>query len=286
MKDLKKELGENGIRAFRTETRVKGVHSFARKLERKDGEIGLVYELFALRIIVKNVEDCYRVLGVIHSLWRPVPGRIKDYIAFPKPNGYRSLHTSVITRHGITVEAQIRTEEMHRESQYGIASHFGYKTGSAGGAVTPIEWIRRFLPNLMKTDAIHTEEAPRWMKDLTEAQQDLPGFKTLDQALKEDFFAERMFVFTPKGDVIDLPVGATAVDFAYAIHSSIGDHMAGVKINGRMASFDTPLENGNFIEILTKKSGTPNKKWINYAKTTNAKRHIRNVHHRANKKTK
>lgn len=282
LKELKKELGKNGIRSFRTETRVKGVYSFARKLKKKGGELGLIYDLFAVRIVVKNIEDCYRILGVVHSLWRPIPGRIKDYIAFPKPNGYRSLHTSVLTHRGITVEVQIRTEEMHRESQYGVASHFGYK---ANDGMASIEWIRKFLPNLMKTGTPTEEGVPQWMRDLTEAQSDLSGFEVLDQALKEDFFAERMFVFTPKGDVIDLPVGATPVDFAYAIHSSIGDTMAGSKVNGRMVTLETPLKNGDMVEILTKKTGKPNKKWVSFAKTANAKKHIRSALSKAEKES-
>lgn len=283
VKELKKQLGQNGMRDFRTETRVKGVYSFAKKLEKKDGEIELVYDLFALRIIVKNIEDCYRVLGIVHSVWRPIPGRIKDYIAFPKPNGYQSLHTSVLTHRGITVEVQIRTEQMHRDSQYGVASHFGYKAGGGTSNMVPIQWIRRFLPHLMKTGAPSKERVPQWMRDLTDAQGDLPEFEVLDQALKEDFFAERMFVFTPKGDVIDLPVGATSVDFAYAIHSSIGDTMSGVKVNGRMVSLESNLNNGDVVEVLTKKNGMPNKKWIAFAKTTNAKKHIRSALSRAEK---
>lgn len=278
VKELKKELAKNGIRNFRTETRVKGVYSFARKIEKKEGDITRIYDILALRVIMKNVDDCYRVLGAVHAIWRPIPGRIKDYIAFPKPNGYQSIHTSILTHHGITVEVQIRTEQMHRESQYGVASHFSYSTQQET-SVSPIEWVRKLLPNLMKTGTA-SDTTPRWVRDLTEAQSELSETDTLNRALKEDFFAERMFVFTPKGDVIDLPVGATSVDFAYSIHSSIGDAMSGARINGRMVSLETPLRNGDVVEIITKKNGVPNKKWISFAKTANARKHIRSALHK------
>lgn len=278
VKELKKELGKNNVRNFRTETRVKGVYSFARKIEKKEGDISSIYDILALRVIVKNVEECYRVLGIVHAVWRPIPGRIKDYIAFPKPNGYQSIHTSILTHHGITVEVQIRTEQMHREGQYGVASHFSYSTQQES-AISPLEWIRRLLPNLMKTGT-SANSTPRWVQDLTEAQSELAETDTLNRALKEDFFAERMFVFTPKGDVIDLPVGATSVDFAYSIHSSIGDTMSGARINGRMVALETPLKNGDVVEIITKKNGTPNKKWISFAKTANARKHIRSALHK------
>ncbi|MEK7531047.1 MAG: RelA/SpoT family protein [Patescibacteria group bacterium] len=275
LKDMKRDLAEGGMRNFKTETRIKGIHSFAIKLENKDGHIDKVYDLFAIRIIVPTVEDCYKALGIVHAHHTAVPGRIKDYIATPKPNGYRSLHTVIMTGHGLAVEIQIRTEEMHAESQYGVVSHFGYKTNeSASSKMTYMQWL---IPRLMRTKKVETGVAapiPKWLTDLAKAVGDHPS-KSLDEALKEDFFAERMFAFTPKGDVVDLPVGATPVDFAYSIHSDIGDAMVGAKVNGKMMSIESSLHNGDKVEIITKKSGSPNKKWLEFAKTTSAKKHIR-----------
>ena len=276
IKDLKKFLAESGLKKFRTEYRFKSIYSFHKKLERKQGEIDQVYDLVALRLIVPNVDACYRALGVIHSFWRPIPGRVKDYIAFQKPNGYRSLHTTVITRRGVTMEVQIRTEEMHQEAQFGVASHFNYKTDNTNAA--PVYWFLKLLPTLLKRpDTSGNPESPRWLKDLTDVQKDHVDFETFEEILKQDFFAERMFVFTPKGDVIDLPVDATPVDFAYAIHSDIGNTMNGAKINGKLVSLDTPLSNGSVVEIMTKKNGAPNKKWLELAKTASAKAHIRSA---------
>ena len=275
LQDVKRDLADGGMRNSKTETRIKGVHSFAIKLASKDGHIDKVYDLFAIRIIVPTIEDCYKALGIVHAHHTAVPGRIKDYIATPKPNGYRSLHTVIMTGHGLAVEIQIRTEEMHAESQFGIVSHFGYKTNEdASSKRTYMQWL---MPRLMRTKKVETEVAtpiPQWLTDLARAVGEHPA-KSLDEALKQDFFAERMFAFTPKGDVIDLPVGATPVDFAYSIHSDIGDAMVGAKVNGKMMSIDSPLSNGDKVEIITKKSGTPNKKWLESAKTAGAKKHIR-----------
>jgi len=276
VKDLKKFLAESGLRKFRIEYRFKSAYSFHTKLARKGGEVERVYDLVALRLIVPSVDICYRALGVIHSFWRPIPGRVKDYIAFPKPNGYRSLHTTVITRRGVTMEVQLRTEDMHQESQFGVASHFYYKGGIM--ARQGADWLKSLLPSLKKTNADSAnQESPRWLKDLTSAQEEHPDYEAFEEMLRQDFFAERMFVFTPKGDVIDLPVGATPVDFAYAIHSDIGDAMNGAKADGKMISLDTPLSNGAVVEIMTKKGGTPNKKWLDFAKTAGAKGHIRSA---------
>lgn len=277
--DLRRNIAEAGLRAFRTETRVKSAYSFARKLEEKDGNIDRIYDLLALRIIVPSIEDCYRTMGIVHKLWRPIPGRVKDYIAFPKPNGYRSLHTSVITGNGVTVEVQIRTEEMHRDSQLGVASHFNYKLQAQPQVPrTSIDWLRSLLPRGIRQPAhkgTDVAPTPRWLKDLTEIQAEIPEHEAFRETLARDFFAERMFIFTPKGDVIDLPIGATAVDFAYAVHSDLGDRMTGAKANGKIIALDAPLHNGMIVEVLTKKSGTPNKKWLDFAKTSGARKHIR-----------
>jgi guanosine-3',5'-bis(diphosphate) 3'-pyrophosphohydrolase len=283
-KDAKRELAAAGMRNFRADARVKGVYSLFRKLERKDWDITKIYDILALRIIVPSVADCYSALGVVHKHWRPVPGKIKDYIAFPKPNGYQSIHTTVYTGDGGAMEIQIRTEAQHREAQYGIASHLtykevqGYVEGSRGGG---LEWIRQFIPLGRKTspavspsDEVSKNGAvPNWVKELALAHT---GENTdYLESIKSDFFSHRVFVFTPKADVIDLPLGATPIDFAYAIHSEIANRMSGAKVNGKMVSLDTPLRNGDIVEIVTKPSGKPSRKWHDIAKTTLAKKMIR-----------
>lgn len=286
-KALKRELASANIRGFRTEARVKGVYSLFKKLERKDLDITKIHDILALRVIVPNVADCYSILGIIHGQWRPVPGKIKDYIAFPKPNGYQSIHTTIYTGDGGTLEIQIRTEAMHREAQYGIASHFSYKDLQAGVKSkkgSGLDWIRQFLPTgdekvteKMNTERRYgSEEVPGWVKDLAETHSEDKHEKFLED-IKGDFFSHRVFVFTPHGDVIDLPIAATPVDFAYTIHSDIGNHMAGAKVNGKLVSLDTSLHNGDIVEIITKKSSKPTHKWMAYAKTTLAKRHIRSA---------
>lgn len=278
VKDLKKTLAENGLRSFRTEYRVKGVHSFARKVLKKyDDDITNVYDLFALRVILKNTEECYRALGVIHGFWRPIPGKVKDYIAFSKPNGYRSIHTTIITRHGVTIEVQIRTGSMHRDAQYGVASHFNYKESRKERGQTTIEWLQNLLPSLKKGKEENDVGAPQWLQDLSRAEQEHPESKTFEDILKKDFFAERIFAFTPKGDVIDLPADATPIDFAYSIHSDLGDTMVGAKVNGKLVAYQTALKNGDVVEIVTKESAKPNKKWLEHAKTVGAKTHIRST---------
>lgn len=280
IKDLRKALAEAGIKNFRTESRIKNVHSFAAKLERKDNDIDKVYDIFALRVIVPNLDDCYKALGVVHSLWRPIPGRVKDYIASPKPNGYRSIHTTILTPQKIILEVQIRSEDMQKESKFGIASHFAYKDGPTDKSAS-LGWALQFIPSLMRVMRGPSSQTnaplPRWLSELNEAANVFREQASFQKALKEDFFAERMFVFTPKGDVIDLPVGATPVDFAYNIHSDVGDTMVGAKVDGKLVQLSTELKNGNIVEILTKKNAHPNKKWIDFAKTSSAKHHIRNT---------
>jgi GTP pyrophosphokinase len=218
-------------------------------------DIDNIYDLSAIRVIVPTVADCYRALGIIHSKWRPLPGRIKDYIAFPKPNGYQSLHTTIFTGDGSFVEVQLRTEEMNRDAAYGVAAHFAYKesTDPEGAAKT------RNLD---------------WLTQITNLQHDGAHGDYLEN-LKTDFFEDRVFIFTPVGDVIDLPRGATPIDFAYAIHTDIGNHTSGAIVNRKMLSLDTPLTNGDIVEIVTKKNAKPSKKWLEFAKTTMARKHIR-----------
>ena len=288
-KTLKRALADADIREFRTDARVKGVYSLFRKLERKDLDITKIHDILALRVIVLNVATCYSILGIIHGQWRPVPGKIKDYIAFPKPNGYQSIHTTIYTGDGGTLEIQIRTEAMHREAQYGIASHFSYKDvqlDGKGKKGSGLDWIRQFLParesHIEKSNKLSSErrydsgEVPGWVKDLAETHSE-DKYERFLEDIKGDFFSHRVFVFTPKGDVIDLPIDATPVDFAYTIHSDIGNHMAGAKVNGKLVSLDTSLHNGDIVEIITKQSSKPTHKWMAYAKTTLAKRNIRSA---------
>jgi GTP pyrophosphokinase len=292
-RELKKELAKDSIAAFGTDYRVKGLWSLWQKLKRKGGDMSKVYDVAALRVVVENVADCYRVLGIVNNLWQPLPNKIKDYIAFPKPNGYQSLHTTVFAGDGGIVEVQIRTKDMHQEAQYGIAAHVIYKERGKGetprGRGSSFEWIRSLLPGFGKRKAAAKAEsedersarerfgsadAPEWLANLEENELDDPDFET---TLKSDIFSHRVFVFTPQGDVVDLPAKATPVDFAYAIHSDLGDHVSGAKANGKMVPLDTELHNGDIVEIQTKKSAQPKQKWLDFAKTTLARRHIRNA---------
>lgn len=282
LKNLKKTLGTSGVTNIKTDYRVKGLYSLYRKLKRKK-EIQNIYDILALRVMVPTVDDCYRVLGIIHSTWRPLPGRIKDFIAFPKPNGYRSLHTTVFTGDGNIVEIQIKTEEMQREAEYGIASHLGYKakTTQRGLPLPGLDWIKRLIyrepapeNNTQKEDA--TRDVPSWIRDLVDYQKnEKDPEEEWDDQIKSDFFSHRIFVFSPEGDVIDLPIDSTPIDFAYAIHSEIGEHVSGARINGKMISLDTRLQNGDIVEIVTKKNAKPSSKWLDYAKTASARRKIR-----------
>ncbi len=280
-KDMKRELGDAGIRTFRTEARIKGMYSLYLKLGRKDWDIDKIYDILALRVIFSTVADCYSALGVIHAHWRPVPGKIKDYIAFPKPNGYQSIHTTVYTGDGSALEMQLRTEAMHREALYGIASHLSYKEMQGGSAESKrgLEWIRQFFPRLRgsttQTDTTVKESVPEWLQELAHAHHgDQQSEEYLD-TLRSDFFSHRVFTFTPKGDVIDLPISATPIDFAYAVHSDLGNRMSGARVNGKMVSLETALRNGDTVEIITKPSAKPSRKWHDIAKTSMAKKHIR-----------
>jgi GTP diphosphokinase / guanosine-3',5'-bis(diphosphate) 3'-diphosphatase len=279
-KSLKKELAKNGIVNFRMDHRVKSLYSLYKKLKRYDMNIENIHDISALRIIVPEISECYKILGIIHSSWKPLPGRIKDYIATPKLSGYKSLHTTVFSGDGGIIEVQIRTEEMHKEAEFGIASHISYKEGSKKKTTNPnLLWIRKILPvelgagNLKSTPK--TDDMPGWVKELVEYQKE-SGEEFVDE-IKSDFFEERIFVFTPKGDVIDLPKGSSVVDFAYNIHSDIGNHMSGARINGKFLALNTILQNGDRVEIETKKTAKPSTKWIEHCKTTIAKRRIRNA---------
>lgn len=300
-KELQHALVRKGIKNFSTSIRMKGLWSLHKKLERKNDDITLIHDIAALRVIVPTVDDCYSVLGVIHSLWKPLPGEFKDYIAFPKPNGYQSLHTTVITAEAGIVEVQVRTKDMHNRAQFGIASHMSYKmlgrTATKGAFQNlSVPWIRDLVPNLLNfrrgttaptptaptptkpsKEKTPTSDVPRWLTELADAHASVSGTTDFVEGLKTDFFSHRVFVFTPRGDVIDLPVESTPADFAYAIHSWLGNHMNGAKVNGKLVSFDTKLRNGDVVEINTRESAKPTAKWLEYAKTSMAKRHIRNA---------
>lgn len=249
---LTNELKKHGITVSDTSYRMKGTYSLYKKLRKKDMDIDKIYDLLALRVIVPTIEDCYRVLGIIHSLWKPVPGRIKDFIALPKPNGYKSLHTTIFTGEGGVAEIQIRTQEMHEQAEHGIASFFAYKEG------------------FDKTQS-HTS----WIEQFKELQKSVAKPSAFLQNLKMDFFSKRIFVFTPKGAVIDLPEESSIIDFAYAVHSDIGNHASGAKINGKYSKLDTKLHNGDIVSIETSEKAVPNSKWLDAAKTTLARRHIK-----------
>lgn len=293
-KELKQELAKKGLKDFRTDIRMKGLWSLHQKLMRKHDDINLIHDIAALRVLVQEVEGCYATLGIVHALYKPLPGEFKDYIAFPKPNGYQSLHTTVVTPKAGIVEIQIRTEEMHRRAQFGIASHMSYKQLGKGvegldketqrGMFSSLSftWIRSLIPSLMRFSKKESEnkiegalKVPPWLAELAKAHTDVAGSQEFVEGLKEDFFSHRVFVFTPKGDVIDLPTKSTPIDFAYAIHSDLGDHIQGAKVNGKLVSFDTPLGNGEVVEILRRDSAHPSPKWLDIARTSLARRHIR-----------
>ncbi len=239
------------------EGRVKSIYSIYKKVFLKNKRFDEIYDVYAVRIIVHSVIECYNVLGVIHDMFRPIPYRFKDYIATPKPNRYQSLHTTVIGREGIPFEVQIRTVEMHNTAQYGVAAHWKYKAGLSG--------------------SVAGEKRFDWIRQLLEHQQEADDVEQLTDAIKTDLSPDEVFVFSPKGDVFSLPLGATVLDFAYTIHTQVGNKMIGAKVGGRMVSFDYQVKTGDIIEILT--SGSPgygpNRNWLEIAKTTEAKAKIR-----------
>ncbi len=280
LKSIKKELAKTGVPFLRTEYRVKGLYSLFKKLQTKKKAPEEVYDILAIRIIVKELQDCYRALGIIHASWRPLPGRIKDYIAFPKPNGYQALHTTVFTGDGNIVEVQIKTEDMYRDSEFGIASHIAYKGGGKNRKIPEsLLWIEHLMPRRKADYAMSAkgkfEDVPHWIQELVSHHNQEKDHDAFREDLRKDFFEHRIFVFSPIGDVVDLPIESTPVDFAYSIHSDIGNHMSGAKVNGKLVSLDTKLHNGDIVEIITKSSAQPNRKWLEFAKTTMAKRHIR-----------
>ena len=233
--------------------RIKHVYSIYRKMQTQGKQMEELYDLYAFRVIVDSIPDCYNVLGHIHDLFNLVPGRFKDYISTPKPNMYQSLHTTVIGKQGIPFEVQIRTWEMHETAEYGIAAHWKYKQGVGAGAEKDFEWVRRLL----------------------ESQQDSDADEYIE-SLKIDMFDDEVFVFTPKGRIVSLPAGSTPIDFAYAIHSGVGNAMVGAKVNNRIANIDSQLQNGDIVEILTAKTAKgPSRDWLNLCKSNQARTKIK-----------
>src|SRR3989344_5585719 len=258
-----KALAKEGLTKAKTEYRVKGLYSLYKKFLRYDKDLEKIYDISAIRILVDTVPDCYRALGVIHGKWRPLPHRIKDYIAFPKPNGYQALHTTVFIGDGNIVEVQIKTNEMYRYSEYGIASHLEYKDKNQGRNI--LAWVYSLLPRSKSTNGTNHgngKDVPKWISELAKYEASTKQQQRFNERLKSDFFNHRIFVFSPKGDVVDLPIDSTPVDFAYSIHTDIGDHMWGAKINGKLLSLDTKLQSGDIVEIITKNSAKPTIKWL------------------------
>ena len=255
---VRKKLVEENITIdeISVQGRTKHLYSLYKKLLRPhiNRDLSKIYDLIALRLIVPTITDCYAAMGTLHGMYRPMPGRIKDYIANPKPNGYQSLHTTVFTDDGEIVEFQIRTREIHEQAEYGIAAHWNYK--EAGGKLT--------------------NQNLKWLNELVEWQKKVKDNDQFLQTVKLDVFQNRIFVFTPKGDVIDLPEGATPVDFAYHVHSSLGDKCVGARVNDQLVSLSHQLKSGDIVEIITDKNRkTPNADWIETVKTSMAKGKIR-----------
>lgn len=254
VKKLEKMLLQNNIKA-KIDFRAKRWFSLYKKLQKYDQDINKVYDLIAVRIIVDGVENCYSTLGLIHGSWKPLVGRIKDYIALPKPNGYQSIHTTIFGDEGKIIEIQIRTKEMDYQAEYGVAAHWIYSGAKSSRPAKKSEL--------------------KWIQDFYEAQKSLVDTQELFNSFKMDLFEDRIFIFTPDGDVKDLPKGATPIDFAYSVHSAIGNKCAGAKVNGRIAPIDQRLENGNIVEIITRKNAHPRLDWLDSVRTQEARSQIK-----------
>ncbi len=250
------KIKEAKIKNAIVDYRQKHLYSLWKKLQKYNMDIGKIYDIIALRVMVDTVADCYHILGIIHGQWIPVPNRIKDYIAMPKANGYQSLHTTIFTGTGGIVEIQIRTHEMHHNAENGIAAHFVYKEKGSNQKMDPkqLEWITQ-------------------LKELNENEEEHKPEKFLEH-IKMNFFKDRIFVFTPKGDIIDLPEGSSPIDFAYAIHTDIGNHVQGAKVNGKNVALGSKLKTHDIVEIQINKNTNPSSKWLDYAKTGLARREI------------
>jgi GTP diphosphokinase / guanosine-3',5'-bis(diphosphate) 3'-diphosphatase len=252
---LTDRLNEEGIKA-RVEWRIKRLFSVSQKLQEAETSIDQVYDLLAIRVITSSVADCYAVFGIIHSLWRPVPGRIKDFIAMPRPNLYQSLHTTVIGERGHQFEVQIRTEEMHRVAEEGIAAHWKYKAGGS-----PI--------------SARDEQRLAWVRQLVEWQREMTDPNEFLSTLKIDLYPEEVYTFTPKGKVVVLPKDASPIDFAYAVHTEVGNTCVSAKVNGRIAPLRSKLRNGDIVEVVTQNGHTPSRDWLTFAKSSRARNKIK-----------
>jgi len=251
--------------------RPKHFYSIYRKMMSQNKELSEIYDLMAIRVVVESVNDCYGALGIIHTLWKPIPGRFKDYIAMPKPNMYQSLHTTLIGVHGEPFEVQIRTCEMHRTSEYGIAAHWKYKES---GSKESKEGSNKDGSN--KAASVNFDQKLSWLRQLLEWQHDSRDAGEFMESLKIDLFADTVFVFTPKGDVVELPAASCPIDFAYRVHTDVGHRCIGAKINGRIVPLETKLSNGDILEILTsKQGGAPSRDWLAFVQTSQAKNRIR-----------
>jgi GTP pyrophosphokinase len=260
---LARTLDDAQIPVVAIDGRIKRLWSIHQKLERQRIPLDQVYDFLALRVITRTVKDCYAVLGIIHQIWSPVPGRFKDFIAMSRPNGYQSLHTSVVGERGLPFEVQIRTEEMHRIAEEGIAAHWKYKEGRIG------------------TD--RDEQYFHWLRQLLEWQKDVRDPQEFLQNLRIELYPEEVYIFTPKGEVKSLPRGATPVDFAYFVHTDVGHQCVGARVNGRMVPLRTRLENGDIVEILTQAAHAPSRDWLNFVATSRARNKIRHFIHAADK---
>lgn len=269
--EIKKALDKENI-SFRIESRAKHLYSLYLKLKRPEinFDIDKVYDLTAFRIVVTSTEECYKVLGIVHSLWKPIPSRVKDHIAIPKPNGYKSIHTTVFGPKGDPFEIQIRTQKMHEEAEYGIAAHWNYDDAKANMK----------LNEQLKKGVLMDREKLKWVQALRKWQEEVTSDSEFLKSIKIDFFGQRIFVLTPHGDVKDLPCGATPIDFAYSVHSFLGNKAMGVKINGKMATLSCKLQSGDVVEVLTSKDKNkkPSRDWLNFVTTSHAKRLIKKAH--------
>ena len=254
---IERKLRDQGVPLIEIDDRIKCLWSISQKLKRQKIEVEQVYDFIALRLVTQSVRDCYAALGIIHQTWSPVPGRIKDFIAMPRPNGYQSLHTSVISEHGTPFEVQIRTQEMHWMAEEGIASHWKYKEGRVGD---------------------HKDERCfQWMRQLLEYHQEVRDPQEFIQSLKVDLYPEEVYTFTPKGQVRAFPLGATPIDFAYSIHTDVGHQCVGARVNGKMVPLRAHLKNGDIVEIVTTAGHKPSREWMNFVVTSHARYKIRQL---------
>ena len=263
---LRSRLDKLGIKVLELKGRPKHLYGIYQKMQRQNKEFEEIYDIAALRIIVEKNDECYRSLAVVHDAFKPIPGRFKDYIGLPKPNRYQSLHTTVVGLNGRPLEVQIRTMEMHHIAEYGIAAHWKYKeTGSSN------------------TQMSSDDEKFTWLRQLLDWQNDLKDAQEYIESLKDNLFEDDVYVFTPKGDVVVLAQGATPVDFAYRIHTEIGNHMKGARVNGRWSALDIPLNNGDIVEIITQNNSHPNIDWLNFVVSPTARNRIRQWYKRSNR---